>query len=393
MTFAWMHDTLEDLRQKKLFRSLRSLQSPSEAHVRIDGRLYLNLASNNYLGLANHPRLVEAVCRAVQTWGWGAGASQLVTGFTTAHETLCRQLAAFEGTEDCVLFPTGYQANVGTLTALVGEGDRILLDKLCHASLIDGARLSGADLRVYPHATLEKLARLLTRDDARRVLVVTDTVFSMDGDLAPLPELVRHCQAAGAMLLVDEAHATGVVGTHGGGACDAFSLTGQVPLVMGTLSKALGGIGGFVCASRIVCDHLRNHARGTIYTTALPPAAAVAACEALALLHEEPWRRDVLHKRMRQLRTGLAERGIRTPETASAILPLRVGDADTTLDLAAALLDEGILCPAIRPPTVPPNTSRLRLSLMATHTEEDIARVAQALRNACDRIGWKPDTP
>lgn len=392
MPFSWMHDTLDALRRTDLLRALRILQSPSEAHVRLDDRPYLNLASNNYLGLANHPRIVEAVCSAVREWGWGAGASQLVTGYTEAHESLCRALAAFEGTEDCVLFPTGYQANLGTITALASTGDRIILDKLDHASIVDGARLSGADVRVYPHATLGKLDRLLARDDARRVLVVTDTVFSMDGDVAPLPEIVARCEAAGAMLLVDEAHATGVLGAHGGGASDAYSLQGRIPLVMGTLSKALGGIGGFVCGSRTACDHLRNHARSAIYTTALPPAAAVAAEEALGLLAGEPWRREAVHARMRQLRACLSDCGIPTPETASAILPIRVGDAGTTLALSRALLEAGILCPAIRPPTVPPGTSRLRVSLMATHTEGDVERVALALRDACARIGWKPGT-
>jgi len=379
MPFAWIHATLQDLRAQNLLRTLQTLADHGGARVRLGEREFLNCASNNYLDLARHPRVRAAVRDAVDRWGWGAGASQLVSGFTQAHADLCRQLANLEGTDEAVLFPSGYQANVGLITSLVGAGDRILLDKLSHASIVDGARLSGARLRVYPHGDTRKLARLLAQPvgtSPGRTLVATDSIFSMDGDLAPLHEIVDLCEQSDAMLLVDEAHATGVLGDRGSGALEWLDLQPRVPMRMGTLSKALGGIGGFVAGPAALCDLLRNRARAGIYTTAMPPAAAAAGVAALELVQNDPWRRTEVCARAASLRAQLTDAGLAIVPGPAAIVPVIVGSAETALALSARLFEDGILCPAIRPPTVPAGTSRLRISLMATHTEEDVAYVA-----------------
>jgi 8-amino-7-oxononanoate synthase len=385
---AWIEQALADLRERGLFRQLRRIDAVQGARVVIDGRELLNFSSNNYLGLAQHPQIIAAAQEALKKWGWGATASQLVSGFTSVHETLRRRLAGLEAAEDAVLFPTGYQANVGAITSLVGAGDVIIMDKLCHASMIDGARLSGAEMRIYPHKNLEKLARLLEKKTSGQTLVMTESIFSMDGDCAPLAEIAGLCEQAGAMLLVDEAHATGVLGSTGGGALellgeneggDGKGLKRKTTLIIGTLSKALGGIGGFAAGSENICDLLRNRARAAIYTTATPPVAAAAALAALDLLLSEPWRREKVLQNAADFRARLREEGIPVADNSSPIMPVIIGEAEQTRALSEKLFAAGILCPAIRPPTVAPGTSRLRFSFTADHSPEDVATAAGIL--------------
>jgi 8-amino-7-oxononanoate synthase len=408
----FVRETLEDLKARDLYRRLVAVGSAAGPRVRVgparrslgEGgrRTVLQFASNNYLGLANDPRVREAARKAVEKWGWGAGASRLIAGHTDAHAALEADLAAFKHTEAALVFPTGYMANLGVISALVGRGDTVLSDRENHASIYDGIRLSGAELARYRHADAEDAAaRLLNpKSEIRnpKCLLITDTVFSMGGDIAPLAALASACRRAGAMLLLDEAHATGVLGPRGAGLGDALltsaslsagfesrlngaksQLAQAITASVGTLSKALGGIGGFVAASRQVCDLLVNRARPFIYSTALPAAACEAARAALKIVRREPERRRRLLVLADRLRAALRDEGFDTGRSATQIVPIIVGEPDRALALAAALLERGIFCPAIRPPTVPPRTSRIRISLTAEHTDEDIARLVRAL--------------
>jgi 7-keto-8-aminopelargonate synthetase-like enzyme len=427
----FIRETLQDLRARGLARRLVALgPSPAVAsgeggsaagpRVTIGDREVLQFASNNYLGLANDPRVKEALARGIEKWGWGAGASRLVAGHTEAHEALEADLAAFKRTEAALVFPTGYQTNLAVLGSLVGRGDLVLSDRENHASIYDAVKLSGARLVRYAHADAGDAARAFTM--ARRVsapaapnasggtgglpasaspvrraemrtggqaasatpllsrrLLVTDTVFSMDGRLAPLRALALLAEREGAMLVLDEAHATGVLGPTGAGLAEEVGLESGITASVGTLSKALGGIGGFVAASRAVCDLIVNRGRSFIYTTALPAAACEAARVALAIVREEPERRRRVLALAERLRGALREKGFDSGGSETQIVPVLVGAPERALALAAALLERGIFCPAIRPPTVPPGTSRLRVSLTAEHTEEDIGRLVSAL--------------
>ncbi|MCX5649122.1 MAG: 8-amino-7-oxononanoate synthase [Planctomycetota bacterium] len=388
----FIRQTLEDLRARGLYRRLVALgPSPAVAsgeggsaagpRVKIGGREVLQFASNNYLGLANDPRVKEAAARAIERWGWGAGASRLVAGHTEAHEALEAELAAFEHTEAALVFPTGYQTNLGVVGSLVGRGDLVLSDRENHASIYDAVKLSGARLVRYVHADAGDAARLLAKhhDAPGRRLLVTDTVFSMDGRLAPLRALALLAEREGAMLVLDEAHATGVLGPTGAGLAEEVGLESGITASVGTLSKALGGIGGFVGASREVCDLIVNRGRSFIYTTALPAAACEAARAALRIVRAEPDRRKRVLALAERLRCALQEKGFDSGRSETQIVPVLVGAPERALALAAALLERGIFCPAIRPPTVPPGTSRLRVSLTAEHTEEDIGRLVSAL--------------
>jgi 8-amino-7-oxononanoate synthase len=346
-----------------------------------DGREVINFGSNDYLGLAADPRLAAAARAAAETYGWGAGASALVAGWTEVHQALADDLAGFEGAEAVALFPTGFAANLGTVAALVGPGDAVYCDRLNHACLIDGARLAGARLRVYPHNDADRLASVLERDRGRfrRSLIATDGVFSMDGDLARLAKLADLAERYGAMLLVDEAHGTGVFGPDGRGAAAACGVAVRVHARVGTLSKALGSVGGFVAGSRRLVDHVVNHARTLIYSTALPPAAAAAARAALEIVRSEPWRRDRVHILARRLRSALQAVGYEIDPSGGPIVPLVVGDAGRAVDLSRRMLGRGLFAPAIRPPTVPDGTARLRLSVTAAHDERDIDTLLAAL--------------
>jgi 8-amino-7-oxononanoate synthase len=341
-----------------------------------------NFGSNDYLGLAGDPRVVEAARRAAKAFGWGAGASPLVTGWSEVHQALADDLARFETTEAAVVFPSGFAANLGTIAALVGPGDAVYADRLDHACLIDGVRLSGARLRVYPHNDVGRLEAILTRDRGRfrRALIATDGVFSMDGDLAPLADLADLAERFGAMLLVDEAHGTGVFGPDGRGAAAEAGVADRVPIKVGTLSKALGSVGGFVAGSRRLIDWLVNHARTLIYSTALPPAVVAAARVALAIVQAEPWRRTRVRALGARLRADLTAGGLDVGPSGGPIVSVVLGAAERAVDVADRLRERGFLVPAIRPPTIPAGTARLRVSLTATQADGDIAALAQAIR-------------
>ena len=344
----------------------------------VDGRPLVNFASNDYLGLAADPRVIAAAVAAAEAYGWGAGASPLVSGWHAPHQELAEALARFERAEAATLFPTGYAANLGAISALVGPGDAVYADRLDHASIFAGIRLAGARPRVYPHGDAHRLGSILLRDQGRfrRSLIATDGVFGMDGDLAPLADLADLAGRFATMLLVDEAHATGLVGPEGRGASAALGVADLVDVKVGTLSKALGSIGGFAAGSRRVIDHLINHAGPLIYSTALPPAAAAAALRALRIVVDEPGRRVDLRQRSDQLRAGLSGLG----EGSGPIVPFVLGDPGRAVAASAWCRERGLLVPAIRPPTVPRGTSRLRISLSAAHRAEDVAALVDALR-------------
>lgn len=380
---AYYTEAMEALAVRGLRRGMRAIDSPAGLRVRVGGREVLCLCSNNYLDLANDPRIVRAVQDAVEAWGWGSGASRLVCGTMTPHQRLERRLAAFKGAEAALVFGSGYQANLAAIHAAAGEGDVVLLDKLDHASLIDAARSSGAAVRAFPHRDTERLRRILDRCGRyRRRLIVTDTVFSMDGDLADLPALVELKRRYDAALCIDEAHATGVLGPRGRGVAELAGVEADVDITIGTLSKALGGVGGFVCGSQAYVDYLVNTARPFIYTTA-PPAAACAAAEAaLDIVEAEPQRRVRLLELAATLRRSWRERGYDIGESESQIVPLRVGEAERAVRLANALLERGFLVPAIRPPTVPRGTARLRVSLSSACGPSDVESLVAAV-DAC----------
>jgi 8-amino-7-oxononanoate synthase len=378
---AWIDDELRRLAEADLDRRLQTFDGPQGAELTIDGRAYVNFGSNDYLALAADPRLAEAACAAARSSGWGSGASPLVVGHASEHAALERELAKFEGSEAALLFSTGYAANVGTVTALVGRGDAVYSDALNHASIVDGCRLSRAEVRVYRHSDAAHLAELLERDAGafRRRLIVTDGVFSMDGDVASLVELAALARRHEAMLMVDEAHATGVLGASGRGSSEAAGIEEQVDVRVGTLSKGLGSVGGFVVGRRVVVDWLVNRARPYVFSTALPPAVAAASRAALEIVRNEPERRRKLSETAAGLRLTLASQGWNLGTSTSQIIPLVVGDVAETMHLAAALRERGLLVPPIRPPSVPEGASRLRLSLSYGHTPEMIARLVVAL--------------
>ena len=361
----------------------------------IDGRELVNFGSNDYLGLAADPRLAAAVAQALQREGWGSGASPLITGHAALHARLEERLAAMEGAEAALLFPSGFAANLGAVAALVGGGDVVFSDRNNHASLLDGCRLSRADVRVYPHGDWHALDGLLARAAGRRRrLIVTDSLFSMDGDLAPLVELTELAARRGAMLLMDEAHATGVFGHRGRGVAEHLGVDERVAagvgVRVGTLSKALGCAGGFVAGSRTLVEWLLNRARSYIYSTAAPAATAAAALAALDIVAAEPQRGVELLARAASLRDALAAQGWDVGRSQSQIIPLLVGSPARAVELSARLRNRGLLVPAIRPPTVPEGQSRLRISLTAAHTPEMVEMLLLALRDARGPLSRPP---
>lgn len=376
----WIAEELVALDALHLRRRLAERQSPQGVRVVLDGRELLNFGSNDYLELAASPRLQAAAAAAMADSGWGSGASPLVTGRGTWHARLEEAIAAFEHAEAALLFPSGFAANVGTVAALAGKGDLVLSDAKNHASLIDGCRLSGARVQIYPHNRPEYVEKYLAQaGNFRRRLIVTDSLFSMDGDLAPLSDLVELAERHAAMLLVDEAHATGVFGTRGRGVCEYLGLADHVPIRVGTLSKALGVSGGFVVGSRPLIDWLTNRARPYVFSTATPAPLAAAALAALDCVREEPWRRESLLRRAAAFREQLAADGWHTGESRSQIIPLYVGSPHRAMTLAAALRERGFWVPGIRPPTVPDGESLLRISLTSGHTDEMLAALRRTL--------------
>jgi len=373
-------DELDGIRGRGLERFLREIESAQEPEVTIAGRRVLLLCSNNYLGLATHPEVVEAARDALTRYGASAVSSRLISGHMTPHAELERRLATWKGCERALAFSTGYQANVGVITSLVGRGDVVVSDELNHASIIDGCRLSRAEVAVYRHNDVEHLAEILARHHgARRVLVATEAVFSMDGDRAPLAELGATCRRAGAWLMVDEAHSAGIFGPGGAGLASEPEIDDLVDVHVGTLGKALGSFGAYVAGSRALTDLLVNRARSFIFTTGLPPSAAAAALAAIDIAEREPERARGLLERARGLGDRLRASGLEVPRVESQILPVMVGDADRAVDAARRLLERGVYVAAIRPPTVPAGTSRLRVSLMATHDDEQLAHATTAI--------------
>jgi len=381
-------EELEELRAHSLDRHLREITIAQGPEVEIGGRRLINFSSNDYLGLANDPRLRKAATSAVNEFGVGAGASRLITGNLSPHLSLERALAKWKGTEASLCFSSGYAAALGTIPAFVGKDDVIVLDKLCHASLIDGARLSGAVLRVFPHNHVGKLESHLEwarrEHSGRRVLIITESVFSMDGDRAPLRELVDLKKRFSALLMLDEAHAVGVIGPNGRGLAMAENVSEEIDVQMGTLSKALGTSGGYICGCRTLIEWLINRARSFIYSTAPPPAIAAAALAAVDFLAspEGEERRLLLWERISLMQDLLRRTGLKEQDVAahSAIFPWIVGDEKAALDLAAALQSEGFLVPAIRYPTVAKGAARLRLTVTAAHEAAQIRELCDAIK-------------
>ncbi|MCK7576213.1 MAG: 8-amino-7-oxononanoate synthase [Chromatiales bacterium] len=369
---------LDALKAQSLYRRRRLQDSPQQPQARVDGRPMLSFCGNDYLGLANHPKVIAALRDGAERWGVGSGAAHLVNGHSRAHQALEEALAEFTGRPRALLFSTGYMANLGVISALAGRHDTVFEDRLNHASLLDGAQLSRARLRRYPHADAQALKRLIAGDPAR--LIVTDGVFSMDGDLAPLPELAAIARDSGAWLMVDDAHGLGVLGHEGRGSPDHFGLAPEdVPILMGTLGKAFGTFGAFVAGSEELIETLIQSARSYIYTTATPPALAEATLASLAITRREHWRRERLAEWIERFRTGATRIGLNLMDSPTPIQPILAGSAEQALTWSAALEAAGLLVTAIRPPTVPEGTARLRITLSAAHTADDIDRLLAAL--------------
>ncbi|HDP89870.1 MAG TPA: 8-amino-7-oxononanoate synthase [Thioalkalivibrio sp.] len=369
-----------------LYRHRRTVDGPQAPRMVIDGREVLSFCSNDYLGLAGHPVVVAAFRQGADSYGVGSGAAHLVNGHSRAHHALEAELAAFTGRERALLFSTGYMANLGVAAALVGRGDAVFEDRLNHASLLDAGLLSGARFIRYPHNDAAALAGKLSERETGEKLVLTDGVFSMDGDLAPVADLAQACRRHDAWFMVDDAHGLGVLGEHGRGTLEAAGLGPiDVPILMGTLGKGLGTAGAFVAGAEDLIEYLIQTARTYIYTTAQPPAVAEATRAALKLVDAEPWRRDKLQGLVTRFRTGAAQLGLTLMDSPTPIQPLLVGDNQTALAMSEALWDRGILVTAIRPPTVPAGTARLRVTLSAAHDERDVDQLLTALDSiSCD---------
>jgi 8-amino-7-oxononanoate synthase len=379
---------LAELERLGLDRRLRMVSGPQGPRVLLDGKPVLLLCSNNYLGLADHPRVREAAAEAAMRWGVGAGASRLVSGTMTVHRRLEQRLAAFERREECVLFGSGYLANLGAIGALAGRGDTVFSDELNHASIVDGCRCSRAEVVVYRHRDVEHLDWLMRRHGGSgRWTIVTDSVFSMDGDVAPLSEIVGLAKEYGARTIVDEAHATGALGPDGRGALARAGLENEVDIVIGTLGKALGSYGAYACADAETVRYLINTARPLIFSTAPPPPAIAGALAALELLEERPHRVQRLRSNARVLRRALDAEDIPAQDTEMHIVPVIAGEERDAASLCEAVLKRGVFAQAIRPPTVAQGTSRLRLAVMASHTAEELREAARVIGAAARELG------
>jgi len=376
-------DELAEIDSADLRRTVREVASAQGARVELEGREVLNFSSNDYLGLANHPALKEVAVEVIKKFGAGAGAARLISGSQSPHHELERALAAFKGTEAALAFSSGYAAALGTIPALVGQGDVVVLDKLVHASLVDAAKLSGAKLRVCKHNDLAGLARILewATGHGGRTLVVAESVYSMDGDLAPLLNLVELKEQHGAWLMLDEAHATGLYGEGRRGVAEEFGVGDRVEVQMGTLGKALGAAGGYICGSIELIDLLRHRARSFVFSTAPMPAQAAAARAGIEVVQspEGEQRRTRLWSLVDELKNGLIARGWKLPAVQSAILPLTVGAEAEAVALSERLLEAGVFVPAIRYPTVARGEARLRITVSAAHSSEDIEQLLKAL--------------
>ncbi|MCP4789555.1 MAG: 8-amino-7-oxononanoate synthase [Gammaproteobacteria bacterium] len=371
---------LQERKDQSLYRLRMTTKGPQKPLLHVRGRDYLSFTSNDYLGLANHPLLIEAMQNAASEYGVGSGASHLVCGHSAAHDELEQALAKLTGRPKALLFGSGYMANIGIISALLDKSDAVFEDRLNHASLLDGGLLSGARFQRYQHNDVLDLQRRLQKTQARNKLVVTDAVFSMDGDQAPLPQLADVCTQQDAWLMLDDAHGIGVLGLQGGGTALAAGLSvDQAPIYMGTLGKALGCYGAFVAGSETLIDALLQFSRSYIYTTAVPPAVAVAALTAVQLLRQESWRQTHLQQLITAFRAAALDMGLPLMDSYTAIQPLLIGDADKAMKVSQALRDVGILVTAIRPPTVPVNSARLRITLTAAHTQVQVEQLLATL--------------
>ncbi|WP_245832290.1 8-amino-7-oxononanoate synthase [Oceanospirillum sanctuarii] len=377
---------LEARREAHLYRSRRTLQGPQTPVTQVDGRELLTFCSNDYLGLANHPKVIERFQQAASQYGVGSGASHLVNGHSAQHHALEEELAAFTGRDRAILFSTGFMANLGTIQALVGKGDAVFQDRLNHASLLDGGLHSGARFKRYQHNDAEHLNRLLSMTDSERKLVVTDGVFSMDGDCAPMQPLIDTCQQHSAWLMVDDAHGFGCLGDKGQGIGASFSQN-EVPILMGTLGKAIGTSGAFIAGCDALIETLIQFARPYIYTTAIPPAVAAATRTSLQLVQQEPERREHLNKLIAQFRSGAQQVGLALMDSPTAIQPILIGDDAETLSWSRELENAGLLVTAIRPPTVPKGSARLRVTLSASHTADQVDRLLATLATIAQQRG------
>jgi glycine C-acetyltransferase len=384
---AFLSKALEEIKARDLYRQLRIIHGPQSARVQVDGQQIVLLSSNNYLGLAEHPALREAAIDALERYGCGAGASRSISGTMEPHRELEERIARFKGCEAALLFSTGYMANIGLLTTVVEEGDLIISDEFNHASIVDGCRLSRAAVWVYRHRDMDHLEELLKRSAHRCKLIVTDGVFSMDGDIAPLPAIRTLADQYGAIVMVDDAHATGVLGERGRGTAEYFNLAGRIDIQMGTLGKALGGFGAYISGSTDLIDYLINRCRTFLYTTALPPAIAAMALAALEIVECEPQRRTRLWENAAYFKERLAKLGFDIGMSETPICPILIGDNALTMEADRRLMARGVFAQGIRPPTVPPQGSRLRAALMSTHTETDLKNALDAFQTVGEELG------
>jgi 8-amino-7-oxononanoate synthase len=385
-----IHERLQELKELGLYRRMRMISGPQGPRVVLDGKPVLLLCSNNYLGLADHPRVREAAADAAMRWGVGAGASRLVSGTMTVHRRLEERLAEFKHAQAALLFGSGYLANIGVITTLAGRDEVVFSDELNHASIIDGCRLARAETFVYRHGDVEHLAWGMREAEGRGALVVTDSVFSMDGDVAPLTEIVELARRHDVRVVVDEAHGTGCLGPDGRGAVAEAGLEDEVDVVIGTLSKALGAYGAFVACDEDMAQLLVNSARPFIFSTAPPPPAVAGALAALELLAEQPQRVEKLQANADALREELARERFEVSGSTTQIVPLVIGDAKQAMRICELAIEHGVFAQAIRPPTVPEGTSRLRLAVMASHSRAELREAAHILARAALQAGWRP---
>jgi glycine C-acetyltransferase len=370
----YLREELARLEAQGLLLRTRTLEGPTGARARFDERDVINLASNNYLGLANHPRMNEAAARAAREYGAGTGAVRTIAGSMTMHRQLERRLAEFKHAEGALTFQSGFTSNAGTVAAILTKEDVIVSDQLNHASIIDGARLSRAEIKVFPHKDVDAADALLTetKREGRRQLLITDGVFSMDGDIAPLPDLVQVAERQGAIMMIDDAHASGVLGAGGAGTVDHFGLHGRVDIQVGTLSKAIGVLGGFIAGPTHLIEWLQNRGRPYLFSTSSPPAVVAACIEALDIIHDEPERLERLWSNTRSFKAGLHDLGFDTGASETPITPVITGEEDATQAFARRLFDEGVFSPAIVYPTVARGLARVRTIVTAEHTQEDL---------------------
>jgi glycine C-acetyltransferase len=386
---SYLSEQLEAWRQAGTYQRLRVLESACEPHSRFDGRDVINLASNNYLGLADHPKLIEAAVEAAKKYGAGSGAVRTISGTMTIHMELERRIAQFKNTEACVVFQSGFAANAGTVSAILTPEDHIISDALNHASIIDGCRLSRAKIHVFAHkdtAAAEKILQDLTGASGRKLLI-TDGVFSMDGDIGPLPALVDIAERHGAIMMIDDAHSSGVLGRNGRGTVDHFGLHGRVDIQVGTLSKAVGVLGGYVCGSRDLIEFLYHRARPFLFSTSHPPAVAAACLAAFDILEQEPQRIEMLWDNTRYFKAALKNAGFNTGASETPITPIMVGDAKMAHAYSAALFENGLLATGIGFPTVPEGKARLRTIVTATHTREMLDQASEILTRVAKKMG------